>query len=231
MNIKEWLIKKLEKDVEYSAGHIELESLSESDRQHAFSIFSEGDANLKKFLEVSYNNGAPSIFCCSGHGCKPAYVTLKVTDENIELLRKVGKILSNMNVSTNFSDHHIRGKYVSYHGVKTNSTSWLQTGANVMMNPELYDDGNPSIYYHETIYPSYKPFGFNLKKKLLNYLRRKTIPELECPKDTKNSIETTERDTNKFNIRETYKINPNELLEDKTVETRIRDSHEDDNIR
>jgi len=114
MNIIQWLIGKLEKDVEFSAGHIELENLSESDRQQAFEKFSEGDANLKKFLETAYSNGAPSIFCCSGHGEKPAYVTLKVTAENIE----------------------------------------------------LYTDTTPSIYYHEEFCTSYKPFGFDFKKKL-----------------------------------------------------------------
>lgn len=212
MNLKEWIIKKLEKDVEYSAGHVELENLSENERQQAFYIFSEGDANLKNFLEVSYNNGAPSIFCCSGHGKKPAYVTLKVTDENIELLRKVGKVLSNMDVIVNFTDDHIRGKYVSYHGNKIISTTWLETGANIITNPELYNDTNPSIYYHETFCTTYKPFGFDLKKKLLNYLRRKTISELECSKSTAKSIEN--------GIRETYKISSNEVSKNKTTELR-----------
>jgi len=181
MGIKEWIISKLEKDIEFSAGHIELETLSDEDRKKAFKTFGEGNSNLEKFLEVSYNNGAPSIFCCSGHGVQPAYVTLKVTTENIELLRKVGKVLSNMDVVTNFTDDYIRGKYVAFHGRDTISTSWLDIAAKVMETPELYDDSNPSIYYHEEMYPSHKPLGFNLKKRLLSFLRR-DIKELPSRK-------------------------------------------------
>ena len=171
MGIKEWIIRRLEKDVEFSAGHIELEALSDEDRKKAFRTFGEGDSNLEKFLEVAYNNGAPSIFCCSGHGVRPAYITLKVTDGNIELLRKVGKVLSNMGVVTNFTDDHIRGKYVAYHGRKTISTLWLDIASKILEHPELYDDSNPSIYYHEEMYQSYIPLGFNLKKKILSYLK------------------------------------------------------------
>lgn len=36
MSIKSWIINKLEKDVEYSAGHIELENLTEEDREGVF---------------------------------------------------------------------------------------------------------------------------------------------------------------------------------------------------
>ena len=83
MEIKSWIINRLEKDVEPSAGHIELENLTEEDREEMFKQFGEGDVNLTEFLRQSYKSGLPSIFCCSGHGIQSAYVTLKITDENM----------------------------------------------------------------------------------------------------------------------------------------------------
>lgn len=58
-----------------------------------FKQFGEGDVNLTKFLRQSYKSGLPSIFCCSGHGVWSAYVTLKITDENIN--RKLVKFYLN----------------------------------------------------------------------------------------------------------------------------------------
>ena len=178
MNIKEWIIKKLEKDVEATAGHINLEELNEEERNKYIARFGEGDKNLTSFLKTAYNHGAPSIFCCSGHGTRSAYVVLKVTDDNIELLRKVGRVLSKNGVSTNFENNHSRGLIVSYNSLKSVSTNWLNLAEKVMNTPELFDDSNPEIYYHERIFDSYKPFGFDFKKKLLNYLRgsKKELP-------------------------------------------------------
>lgn len=178
MNIKEWIIRKLEKDVEPTAGHIDLEQLSETERNKCFLQFGEGDENLTSFLRTAYYHGAPSLFCCSGHGTRNAYVVLKVTDENIELLRKVGKVLSKNKVSTNFTKHHIRGLVVNYSAMNSVSTQWLKVATQVMENPELFNDVIPEIYYHEEIYETYKPFGFDLKKKLLSFLRgsKKQLP-------------------------------------------------------
>lgn len=178
MGIKSWIINKLEKDVEASAGHIELEDLTEEEREEMFKQFGEGDINLTEFLRQSYKSGLPSIFCCSGHGVQSAYVTLKITDENINIARKIGKILSKQGVSTNFTDDHIRGKYVAYRSMKTNSTEWLNTATQILTNPELFEDVEPDIYYHEEMYSSRKPFASDLKKRLLSYLRgTKQIPE------------------------------------------------------
>lgn len=178
MSIKEWIIKKLEKNVEATAGHINLEELNEEERNKCFVQFGEGDKNLTLFLKTAYDKGASSIFCCSGHGNRSAYVVLKVTDDNIELLRKVGKVLSKAGVSTNFENNHSRGLTVDYRSVKSVSTDWLNLADRVMNTPELFDDSNPEIYYHEGIIDSYKPFAFDLKKKILNYLRgsRKELP-------------------------------------------------------
>lgn len=180
MGLKEWLIKKLEKDLELPAGHIDLEEVSEEERNKCFTKFGEGDKNLTKFLKIAYENGAPSIFCCSGHGIKEPYVVLKVTKENIELLRKVGRVLSKNHVSTNFENNHQRGLLVKYSGFNSKdfSTEWLELASQIIETPELFDDSNPEIYYHQEICNSYKPFGFDLKKKLLNYLRgtKKELP-------------------------------------------------------
>lgn len=171
MGIKSWIINRLEKDVEPSAGHIELENLTEEDREEMFKQFGEGDGNLTEFLRQSYKSGLPSIFCCSGHGIRSAYVTLKIIDENINIARKIGKILSKQGISTNFTDDHIRGKYVEYRSMKTNSTEWLNTATQILASPELFEDVEPDIYYHEEMYSSRKPFAFDLKKRLLSYLR------------------------------------------------------------
>lgn len=172
MGLKERIIKMLEKDVEPSAGRIDLETLDETTRERMFQQFGEGDKNLTEFLKVAYNHGAPSQFCCSGHGSRSAYVNLKVTDENIEMLRSLGKVLSNYNVVTNFTNDHIRGVFMDLRGINNNlSTAWLHVASQVLENPELYNSSNPSKYYHEEIYDSHKPFGFDFKKKLLNYLR------------------------------------------------------------
>ncbi len=171
MGFKSWIINKLEKDVEPSAGHIELENLTEEDREKLFKQFGEGDVNLTEFLRQSYQSGLPSIFCCSGHGVQSAYVTLKITDDNINIARKMGKILSKQGISTNFTDDHIRGKYVDYKSMKTNSTEWLNTATQILANPELFEDLEPDVYYHEKMYPSRKPLAFDLKKRLLSYLR------------------------------------------------------------
>lgn len=171
MGFKSWIISLLERDVEPSAGHIELENLTEEDREKMFKQFGEGDVNLTDFLRQSYKNGLPSMFCCSGHGIQSAYVTLKITDENINIARKIGKILSKQGVSTNFTDDYIKGKYVDYRSMKTNSTEWLNTATQILENPELFEDVKPDIYYHEEMYSSRKPFAFDLKKRLLLYLR------------------------------------------------------------
>ena len=171
MGLKDRIIKKLEADVEYNAGHIDLSSLDEEKRNKLIEQFGEGDINLTKFLKTAFENNILSVFCCSGHGKRSAYVTLQVTEENLELLRRIGKVLSNYGVFTNFTDDYIRSKIVTFRS-KMIDTKWLNLASEIMKNPEMYDDSNPSIYYHENFVKSYKPFGFDLKKKLLSFLRK-----------------------------------------------------------
>ena len=207
MEIKSWIINRLEKDVEPSAGHIELENLTEEDREEMFKQFGEGDVNLTEFLRQSYKSGLPSIFCCSGHGIQSAYVTLKITDENINIARKIGKILSKQGISTNFTDDHIRGKYVDYRSMKTNSTEWLNTATQILANPELFEDVEPDIYYHEEMYSSRKPFDF--KKRLLSYLRgTKQIAETT----TASSIQKLKKNSWKLSDKEKSSIKEHQKL-------------------
>lgn len=178
MGIKSWLISKLERDVESKAGHIDLEDLSQEERNTMFEQFGEGDPNLEGFLRKAYDSGMPSIHCCCGHGEKKPYVTFKITDENIEMARRIGKILSNQGIITNFEDHHIQGKMVSYMPMDRYDTEWMRMATNILENPEKYEDEEPSILYHETMYESYKPMFFDFKKRLLNSLRgTKELPE------------------------------------------------------
>lgn len=171
MKIKEWMIKKLQKSIEPPAGSINLDELTEDERNKCFIQFEEGDKNLTTFLQTAYHCGAPSLFCCSGHGTRTAYVILKVTDDNIERLRKTGRVLSKKGIATNFEDNYQRGLIVSYRAMKDVSTEWLNLASKVLETPELFDDTNPAIYYHEEIISSYKPFAYNLKKRILDYLR------------------------------------------------------------
>lgn len=223
MGIRDWLIKKLENDVERTAGHIDLESLSEEERNNNFTQFGEGDANLTKFLKTAYEHGAPSLFCCSGHGNRSAYVILKVTDENVEMLRKMGKVLSKEDVVTNFEDHYMNGKNVSYRSMKSFSTDWLAHASQILEAPELFDDTNPTIYYHEQMNSSYKPFGFDLKKKLLNFLRKTSKP---LPTGTVVGEETDVKPSWELNDEEKKQITqinltnniPNKNVSDKDIE-------------
>lgn len=209
MGIKSWIINKLEEDVEYSAGHIELENLTETDREKLFEQFGEGDDNLTNFLKSAYRHGLPSIFCCSGHGFQSAYVILKITDQNIEIAKKVGKILSKQCVATNFTDDYIRGKYVDYRSMKSVSTEWLNTATQILENPELFEDIEPDIYYHEEMLPSRKPFLFDLKKRILTYLRgTKEISELtiinDSYMDTKKTWELSNEEKESIHLGQNY---------------------------
>ena len=201
MDVKNWLIRKLENEIENKAGSIDLESVSEEERERLFTKFGEGDYFLTKFLKLAYDKGAPSMFCCSGHGVRSPYVVLKVTDDNIELLRKVGRVLSTRCISTNFINDYSKGIYVDYRGVNTN-TNWLSFACQVIEHPELFNDSNPDKYYHEKIYSLHKPFAFELKKKLLNYLRRENDKNLENIK---------EKDNIKIESKPSWKLSDDEL--------------------
>lgn len=178
MSIREKIVKKLENDVEPSAGHIDLDKLTPEKRDEMILKFSEGDENLEEFLRVAYAKGVPSLFCCCGHGKLPAYVMLKVSDEKLPLIQTVGKVLSKDSVSTNFEDNHQRGKVVSFRK-RVIGTGWLKTAADVLRYPEKYDASNPTIFYHEEFYPSNKPFAYELKKTILNHLRQQLIDSKE----------------------------------------------------
>ena len=196
MGIKSWLISKLERDVESTAGYVNLENLSDEERNSMFAQFGEGDSNLENFLRKAYDSGLPSMHCCCGHGEKKPYVALKITDENLEIARRLGKILSNYGITTNFEEHHILGKRVSYMPIDRYDTEWMMMAANILEHPEKYEDEEPSIYYHETMYESYKPMFFDLKRRLLNNLRgTKQLPEGKEEQKLKDNSKEKFRDS------------------------------------
>ena len=180
-----------------------------------FKQFGEGDINLTNFLRQAYKSGLPSIFCCCGHGITSAYVTLKITEENLHLAQKIGKILSKQGVVTNFKDDYIKGKYVDYRSMKTTSTEWLNVATQILANPELFEDVKPDIYYHDEMSPSKKPFAFDFKKRLLSYLRgTKQIPETittdSMPKSQKNSWKLSDKEKRSISeLPQTNNLNKN----------------------
>ena len=196
MGIKSWLISKLERDVESTAGYVNLENLSDEERNSMFAQFGEGDSNLENFLRKAYDSGLPSMHCCCGHEIRKPYVAFKITDENIETARRLGKILSNYGITTNFEEHHILGKRVSYMPIDRYDTEWMMMAANILEHPEKYEDEEPSIYYHETMYESYKPMFFDLKRRLLNNLRgTKQLPEGKEEQKLKDNSKEKFRDS------------------------------------
>ena len=131
---------------------------------------------------------------------------------------------------TNFTNDHIRGKYVDYRNMKTSSTQWLNIATQSLKNPELFEDVEPDIYYHEEMHPTRKPFAFDLKKRLLFYLRgtkqivesttvsstQKAKKSWELSNEEKSSIEEKQKFINE------NKINGNLLkMQQKDEEERI----------
>ena len=202
MGIRSWLISKLERDVEADAGHIDLESLSAEERNSMFEQFGEGDSHLEAFLRKAYDSGMPSMHCCCGHGEKKPYVTFKITDENIELARKLGRILSNQGINTSFENHHIQGKKVCYMPADRYDTQWMGLAADIVEHPEKFEDEKPSILYHEEMYDSYKPMLFDFKKRILNTLRG-------TKQLTEGTTETKVKDNSKAEFRERIRVEDN----------------------
>ena len=86
------------------------------------------------------------------------FVNAGSADENLEI-----------NGISHFLEH------MAFKGTKTRTAKQI---SEEIQKPELFDDVIPDIYYHEEIHDSYKPFGFDLKKKLLSLLRgsKKQLP-------------------------------------------------------
>ena len=190
--MREKIIAKLEADLKTPDTTVDLTKLTDEEREKAFIEFGEGSEELTNFLRAAYNHGAPSMFACSGHGYRQPYVILKVTDENLQMLQYLGKVLSNYGVATSFTDHYEFGKRVDYRGFIKNSPSprnlcgWLEIATDVLENPNKYieEANNPQIYYHEFMNSSYIPLGYRMKKKLLEELKKQ-----EQKKQSKVTIE------------------------------------------
>ncbi|MBR6033268.1 MAG: hypothetical protein IKP28_00705 [Clostridia bacterium] len=174
--VRQSLIQKLERDLAVPEPYVDLTKLSDEERERAFVEFGEGSRELTRFLKTAYEHGAPSMFCCSGHGGSRGYVMLKVTDENLELLRKLGKALSRFGIVTNFDNEFHYGKRVIYDCSDnlTPSSFWFGLAADIIENPSAYECDNPTMYYHEEMpeIPNMQP-GVATKVRLLRFLRGK----------------------------------------------------------
>lgn len=107
-------------------------------------------------------------------------VVFKVNEKNLKYLQDVGKVLSKHNVVTNFEEHYLIGKRVSFRGKE--SSDWFRMAADVMDNIQEFDTTNPSIYYHKQMWKSQEPLSYTIKRKMLGLLKKignkvKTLPE------------------------------------------------------
>ena len=212
--IRHRLIERLERDLAPSEETVDLTKLKAEDREEAFIEFGEGSPALTRFLRTAYEHGAPSMFSCSGHGVREPYAMLRVTDENLEMLQDLGKVLSKYGVTTNFENHHQYGKRVSFRKVqKSKPINWLDLASDVLEHPEQYNTDNPSIYYHEEMSSSYKPLSFDIKMRLLQALKAKdtplipdrteeTGPSEKKGKEQRHSWDLTEDEKKKANSRD-----------------------------
>lgn len=171
-----------------SHGHIELAKLSDDEREKAFRRFSEGSEELYQLLKVAYDNGIESVFCCKGHSdTDMGYVSFKVTDQNVEKLKLIGKALSHNGILTNFDNRYNLGKRVTFRAFRTNNKKWFEEVTKLIINPPMHDV-IPEIYYHGEI-PE-KPEGRRFKDKLIDKLRemRYKNNEKSESKNAKNVI-------------------------------------------
>ena len=187
--MRKGLIAKLESNLMEPSTTIDLTKLTDEQREQAFIVFGEGSKELTDFLRTAYAHGAPSMFACSGHGVRQPYVSLRVTDENLQMLQYLGKVLSNYGVTTSFENHHLFGKRVFYHGYNNSDDlcAWLNTATDVLEHPDLYANGasKPTMLYHETMTSSYVPLSYKIKKSLLESLKKRESMKLhsELPKE------------------------------------------------
>lgn len=221
MNIKEKIIEfknstidsivsKLEKRKEIrelnTNGYIDVSKLSPKERENAFKMFAEGNKDLYTLLTVAYENGIQSMFSCAGHSENYfGYIVFKVNDDNLEKIRKVGKVISHYGIATNFQDHYKFGKRVSFepHRDIVKNRSWFAKMAETIKDTPQYDV-EPTIFYHEEMYISEAPFSERLEEKIINVLKKLRSPEQKLLVETKE-----QKNTNKLGekLREEYKSN------------------------
>ena len=152
------------------------------------------------------------------------YYSVKIKNNEIYVVEDNGEIVSMLHL--NPYEMRVGDKLFQTHyivAVATKGNYRKQGLMRLLLNHVMQvmaDRGEPFTFLMPASEAIYKPFGFDLKKKLLNYLRRTTIPELECAKDSPNST-----------FREQYKINVNKLSKDKIPPIIPRDNKKDENIK
>lgn len=152
-SIIDFLLNKLEKNKALpNNGHIDLSSLSDEDREKAFQEFSEGNEGLCQLLKIAYANGLESTFCCGGHSkSNLGYITFNVNEENIEMLRQIGKFLSHESIATSFERHYKYGDRVKFQGIIGADKNWFYKLTKAIKTPPK-DDIVPKICYHESFF-------------------------------------------------------------------------------
>ncbi len=215
------IIERLERDLSLPDSYADLTTLSDKAREEAFIKFGEGNRGLTRFLRTAYEHGAPSMFCCEGHGLRNSYAMLRVTDENLELLQTLGKALSNHGIATDFEDNFQYGRRVTFRSTgELSRNNWFDLASDIMENPERYDSSSPSILYHETEIHTYMPRSYAIKKRLLELLK---------PKETKLLTEgTNPHPVEKQSVGHSWDLTPEERARanDRSF-MQIQDTHQE----
>lgn len=171
-----------------SGGHIDISKLSLEERKNAFMEFAEGNKGLYDLLNTAYEQGIESMFCCAGHSENDnGYVVFKVTDDNLKKLQQLGKVLSHEGVATSFENHHELGKRVLYHGFKVQSKNWFEKANEILENLPQHKI-IPSIYYHEMMIDSNKPFSYRIRESIIKALERIRYNSSEAESSKKEEI-------------------------------------------
>lgn len=171
-----------------SGGHIDISKLSPEERKNAFMEFAEGNKGLYDLLNTAYEQEIESMFCCAGHSENDnGYVVFKVTDDNLKKLQQLGKVLSHEGVATSFENHHELGKRVLYHGFKVQSKNWFEKANEILENLPQHEI-IPSIYYHEMMINSNKPFSYRIRESIIKALERIRYNSSEAESSKKEEI-------------------------------------------
>lgn len=151
---------------------VDLTKLTPEEREKAFVTFGEGSESLTRLLKTAYEHNIESRFCCAGHGIDPGYVAFKVTDDNLKYLQDIGKVLSNYDIKTVFSELD-KKRTVCFYGLNSEaSNDWFVIVADVIENFQSFDCEHPTDLYHGEIRVERDSLGDSFKKMLIKVLKQ-----------------------------------------------------------
>ena len=140
--------------------HTDISLLSAEEREQAFLDFSEGEEGLYNLLKTAYDHGIESLYSCKGHYYKAnlnivlAYIVLRVTKDNINLLRQIGRAVSHEQIETIF-EYGKYGNLVTFKSPALNmNKNWFNVAAEIIKNPPKKKIIPISHYYTEA--PCYR---------------------------------------------------------------------------